>query len=166
MLEFLFYLGLLAVLVAFIPFFSRIGAPYVPTHPKTVETMLALMKTGLHTRVADLGSGDGRLVIASAREGAESHGYEINPLLVWLSRSRIKKAGVSGSATIIWANFWHHDFSAYDVIFIYGVVNIMPRLEAKLLKELKPGSRVISNGFIFPNWPVTDSVDGVHVYER
>ncbi|HUZ17297.1 MAG TPA: methyltransferase domain-containing protein [Spirochaetia bacterium] len=126
------------------------GAIYEPSsREKTIHIAeLADVKEG--ERTADLGSGDGRVVIALAQCGAEAHGYEINPLLVLRARANIRKAGLSRRAFIHWGSFWRADLSAYDLITVFQVGFIMGRLENKLQRELRPGSRVVSHYWRFP----------------
>ena len=114
--------------------------------------------------MADLGAGDGKIVIAFARSGAEAHGYEINPILVLFGRWKIRRAGLRGRAFMHWQSFWGVDLSGFNVITVFGIGHIMNRLERKLQIELLSGARVASNVFPFPNWPPTDSLDGVLLY--
>lgn len=141
------------------------GAPYIPTKREGVEKMVELARVRPGARAVDIGSGDGRLVMALARAGAQAHGYEINPLLVWISRRRIRRAGLQDRATISWSNLWKADFSRFDVVTLFGVTHIMRRLERKLGRELKQGSRVVSIGFKFPTWAMAEQADGVYAYD-
>jgi len=164
-------MGLMALGIALLAFDAWLiwlvwnGAPFVPTKRATVDRMVAVAGVKPGDRALDIGSGDGRIVIALAKAGAEAHGIDNNPLLVWWSRWNIRKAGLSGRAFIHWGNFWHHDFSPYDVVTLFGITQIMRRLERKLEKELKPGSRVVSNSFQFPTWKNVRKDDAVFVYE-
>src|SRR3989338_878500 len=76
------------------------GAPYLPTHRESVAKMIELAQVRPADKMVDLGSGDGRIVIAFAKQGIEAHGYEVNPLLVWWSRKNIQRAGLDGRAFI------------------------------------------------------------------
>ncbi|HVS79625.1 MAG TPA: hypothetical protein VHF05_01470 [Candidatus Paceibacterota bacterium] len=128
------------------------GAPYLPTNDATLERMMRAARISPGERMADLGSGDGRLVIAAALAGAEAEGYEINPLLVFLSKRAIAKRGLSERARIRRTSFWKADFRNCEVVTIFGVPSIMPKLEQKLLAELPVGARVVSHSFPFPSW--------------
>jgi len=128
------------------------GALYVPTDPKMTEDMLDVAMLASGDKLVDLGSGDGRLVIAAAKRGIPAVGYEINPLLVFISRRKARAAGVEELATFYRRDFWHADLSAYSVVMVFGIGHIMARLERKLDKELASGSRVVCNLFALPNW--------------
>ncbi|MBI4127449.1 MAG: methyltransferase domain-containing protein [Parcubacteria group bacterium] len=142
------------------------GAPFIFTHRKTVATMLQLAGVKPGERVADLGAGDGRLVIAFAQAGAEAHGYEIIPILVWLARRNIRKAGLTGRAFVDLRNFFHEDLSSFQIVTVFGMAHLMPKLETKLLNELPPGARILSHAFAFPTWQPIRKEGGVFLYEK
>jgi len=126
------------------------GAIYVPSTQGKTRLLAELSGASRGERAADLGSGDGRIVIALARRGAEAHGFEINPVLVLLSRRNIRRAGLRGLAFIHWKSFWRADLSRFDVVTLFQGSFVMRRLEAKLRKELAPGARVVSDYWGFP----------------
>lgn len=167
-LEVILYLILISILVFVIyclelPTFR--GAIYFPTKPHNVDLMIGLAKLRPGDHVADIGSGDGRIVIACAKLGIYATGYEINPVLVFSSRRAVRKAGLQKYAAIHWKSLWKADLSKYDAIFVYGIPYIMKRLERKLMRESKPGAKIISNIFKFPNWQPVKSEEGkVHLY--
>lgn len=138
------------------------GAPYVPSSDAKIASMVALAGIRPGERAADLGSGDGRVVMAFARAGADAHGFEVNPILVWLSRRKIRVAGLADRAHIHWRSFWRVDGGEFDIIIVFGISHIMRGLERKLKRELKPGARVVSNAFAFPQWPPSRTEDGVY----
>lgn len=140
------------------------GAIYFPTSPRGVERMMQLAKIKNHEKIIDLGSGDGRILIAAARQGAIATGYEINPLLVWKARRNIKASGVADRAIVHWKSFWRVDFSIFDTVIVYGMPNIMNSLKKKLERELKPGTKVISNAFMFPGWKPVAQEGKVYLY--
>jgi protein-L-isoaspartate O-methyltransferase len=127
------------------------GPPYVPSDDESAGQMVKLVKAYKPKRVLDMGSGDGKLMILLAQQGYRVDGVELNPSLVWRSRRAIKKAGLSDKATVRWGNFWRYDVSDYDLVALYVIKHIMPRLEKKLGAELAPGAVVVSNYFVFPN---------------
>lgn len=128
------------------------GAVFFPTNQKDLEIMLSLADAKKGEKMADLGSGDGRVVMAFAKKGVEAHGYEINPILVWYSRRFIKKQGLEGKAFIHWKSFWKENFSGFDIITVYAFPHIIIGLEKKIRRELKKEARIISNSFAFPKW--------------
>ena len=141
-----------------------LGAPFVPIDPAVLKRMIALLQVRPGEKAADLGSGDGRVVIELAKAGAKAQGYEINPLLVLASRKNIKNAGVLSQASIRWKNFWTEDLSSFQVITLFGMPHMMRKLQEKLHRELKPGARVISHQFMFPDWPVYQQESQLYLY--
>lgn len=142
------------------------GAPYVPSSDAKIASMVALAGVRPGERVADFGSGDGRVVMAFARAGAEAHGFEINPILVWLSRRKIQAAGLADRAQIHYQSFWRADAGEFDVVAVFGISHIMRGLEQKLARELKSGARVVSNAFALPSWPAARAENGVYRYDQ
>jgi len=140
------------------------GAPYVATRDVKLTTMLELAKIKKDQKVVDLGSGDGKIVIAMAKIGARAYGYEVNPFLVWWSRQKIKRSNLEGKAIIYWKDFFLDDLSDYQVVTLYGIGTMMTRLEKKLASELPVGAKIISNYFQFPNWKPSLEKDKVLVY--
>ena len=159
---------IVAVLLFFVYFMIAVftGAPFLPTGKKYVEEMLDLAALEPNEIFVDLGSGDGRLVIAAARRGAHAIGYEINPFLVVIAYCRIWRAGVGNRATIHWQSFWSADFRDVDVVSIFGITGIMPRLEKKLSYELRPGARVVSYVFSMPTWKPEVHRNGIRLYRK
>jgi len=141
------------------------GAPFEPTVKKRLKKMIEFSNVNKNDKVVDLGSGSGRIVIEFAKKGIESHGYEINPFLVWISRKKIKKLFLQDKAFIHRKNFMKEDLSDYNVVCIFQIGYMMDKLEGKLKKELKKGSRIISNTWEFPNWKSKKQSKGVYLYE-
>lgn len=129
-----------------------LGSPFVPSSDERLDKMIKLANVKPGEKVADLGSGDGKIVIALAQKGAVAYGYEVNPYLAWKSRWKIKRLGLEKNAKIIMKDFWKEDFSSFDLITLYCLPYVMKGLEKKLKTELKPGARIVSNHFTFPNW--------------
>lgn len=142
------------------------GAPYVPTSYKRVKKMIALAQIKKGTRVVDLGSGDGRLVIEAAKMGANACGVEINPGL-WLFsivNSLWQKRYYRGRANFRLMSLYNVDFRDYDVIFFAGFVEMVKILERKFEKGLNKGTKVICYAFPLPNRKPDYSRDGVYMY--
>lgn len=142
------------------------GAPFIPTKQEGVEKILSLIEKRPGLKVADIGSGDGRILIALAKQGIEAHGFEINPFLVWWSRWQIRRQHLDHLAKTHWQDLWKTDLSGFDVIIVFGVAYIMGRLEKKLDRELKPRAKIISLGFQFPNWIHKEKHGSIYMYEK
>ena len=128
-------------------------APYVPTPHEVVSRMLELAEIKRGDVLYDLGSGDGRIVVAAAKKfGIRSVGFEIDPVLVKDSRQIIKQAGLEELVEIREQDIRTVDFSPASVItmYLYPAANL--RLRPVLMRELKPGSRVISHDFNMGSW--------------
>ncbi len=175
-----FYLGewFLAVLVIFLSFAGSLfflstaysvffGAPFVPTDQRNVDEMLKLAGVKAGEKVVDLGSGDGRIIVAAAKLGARAEGWEISPFLWLASLWRIRRAGVAGLAKAHLGTYWSEKFGDADVVTLFLINTQMKRMEKKLRQELRPGSRVVSYAFKFPGWPLAGkSGTGVYLYRQ
>lgn len=159
----IFYFLLLIFSVWLSGFFF--GAPFESTVKKRVNKMIEFSRVSKNEKIVDLGSGNGKIVIEFAKKGIEAHGYEINPFLVYISRKRIKKLFLQDKAFIHRKNFMKEDLSDYDVVFIFQIWYMMGKLEKKLKKELKKGSRIVSNTWKFPNWKPRKQSKGVYLYK-
>ncbi|XP_066109707.1 ATP synthase subunit C lysine N-methyltransferase isoform X2 [Saccopteryx bilineata] len=142
-----------AVATPFItPALRKICLPFVPATTKQIENVVKTLRSRSGPLV-DIGSGDGRIVIAAAKAGFTAVGYELNPWLVWYSRYRAWREGVQHSAKFHIADLWK-----------------MQQLEKKLELELEGDARVIACRFPFPNWTpdqVTgEGIDTVWAYDR
>ena len=124
---------------------------WVPTPPETVATMLDLAKVTPQDYVIDLGSGDGRNVIAAAKRGATALGVEYNPKMVELSRRAAEKEGVSDKATFVEGDMFTADISKATVLALFLLPDNMRRLRPTFL-ALKPGSRIVANTFGIDEW--------------
>jgi SAM-dependent methyltransferase len=125
--------------------------PWVPTPNELVEKMLDVAKVTPQDFVIDLGSGDGRNVIAAARRGATALGVEYNPDLVELSKRRAAEAGVTAKAQFVQGDMYLADISKASVLALFLLPENMVRLRDKFL-ALKPGSRIVSNTFSIQGW--------------
>jgi hypothetical protein len=151
------------ILFNFFTFFQ--GAPYVPTTRKNLRDMLELANPKLNERVAEIGSGDGRIVIELAKKGAQVDGYEINPVLVLYSIILIYKHQLHKNARIHWKSFWDVDFSSFELVTVYCLNTSMGKLEKKLLKELPKKARIVSNTFSFPDLKPEKTKGKVKLYK-
>jgi SAM-dependent methyltransferase len=138
------------------PYVPKVGQAgkdvvWVPTPPALVETMLDLAKVTRDDFVIDLGSGDGRNIIAAARRGARGLGVEFNPAMVALSQQNAREAGVADRATFVEGDMYVADISKATVMAIYllptNMDTLLPRFQA-----LTPGTRIVANTFGFSDW--------------
>jgi precorrin-6B methylase 2 len=130
---------------------------WVPTPDTLVEKMLDMAQVTARDYVIDLGSGDGRTVIAAAKRGARALGIEYNPDMVELSKRNAAAAGVADKATFIKADIFESDFSKATVITMFLLPSLNLQLRPKLL-DLAPGTRLVSNSFTMEAWQDDDTV--------
>ncbi len=124
---------------------------WVPTPPVLVEKMLDMARVTPQDYVMDLGSGDGRNVIAAAKRGARALGVEYNPDMVELSRRIAAKEGVTDKATFVQGDMYEADISQATVLALFLLTDNLNTLVPKFL-DLNPGSRIVVNGFEIDGW--------------
>ena len=136
------------------------GGPYVPTPHAIADRMLKLANVGPGDYVIDLGSGDGRLVIAAVAtyKARGATGFEIDVDLVRHAIDQAKRAGVADRATFVAADLFGADTGQASVVTLYLLPEILGRVEAKLRREMKPGTRVVSHDYPLPTWQPVDKV--------
>lgn len=140
---------------------------YVPTPEPVVKRMLEMAKVGPNDVVYDLGCGDGRIPIAAARDfGARGVCIDIDPQRIKEARENVRKAGVADKVEIRQADLFTVDLSKASVVTLYLLESLNLRLRPKLQRELKPGSRVVSQSFGMGDWKPEqrDTVEGKAVY--
>jgi len=133
--------------------------PYVQTPSDVVTAMLRLANVSATDVVYDLGSGDGRLVIAAARDfGARGVGVEIDPGLVAQSTESARRAGVADRVAFRAGDLFQTDLSDATVVTLYLSPEINQRLRPKLLRELRPGARIVSHDFDMGDWVPSQTI--------
>ncbi len=157
-------LGLLcAVALLLAPAFARADAtleppqsldvPFVPTPNPVVEAMLRLAGVKAGDVVYDLGCGDGRIVIAAARQkGVRAVGVDIDPRRIAEAEANARRAGVADRTRFIRQDLFDADLREASVVTLYLLPSLNVRLRPKLLAELKPGTRIVSHGFDMGDW--------------
>ena len=138
------------------PYKPTVGQPgkdavWVPTSPALVEKMLDMAKVTRDDFVMDLGSGDGRNVIAAAKRGARGVGVEYNPDLVGLSNRLAASEGVGDKAKFVQGDMYAADISQATVLALFLLTENLDRLMPKFL-ALKPGTRIVANTFGISGW--------------
>ena len=145
---------------------SKKIVPFVPTPQEVVDKMIELGGVKKGDVVYDLGSGDGRIVITAAKKGARAVGFDVDGDLVKESRENIRKAGLEKSAEIKQQDILTVDLSPATVVTMYLLPDVNLKLKPNLLKQLKPGSRVVSHAFDMGDWKPdrTERVNGRTIY--
>jgi len=133
----------------------------VPTPQELVDKMLDMAKVTPQDIVMDLGSGDGRNVIAAAKRGARAYGFEFNPDMVALSRRKAQEAGVAHLATFVEGDMFEADISKATVLALFLLPSNLDKLAPKFL-ELRPGTRMVNNTFLVTGWEAdaSETVEG------
>jgi SAM-dependent methyltransferase len=150
------------IFVSFVLFAATIGAQqpartpdmfFAPTWEPVVYEMLQLAGVTGEDVVYDLGSGDGRIVVLAAQKyGARGVGIEIDPRLVAISRQVAREAEVSDKVTFIEGDLFTANISGATVVTLYLSTSVNRQLEAKLKRELRPGTRIVSHQFRIGDW--------------
>lgn len=140
--------------------------PYVPTPAAMVDAMLDMADVGAGDYLIDLGSGDGRIVIAAARRGAQGLGVDIDPARVAEAVNAARFAGVEGQAVFRRQDLFETPIREASVIAIYLLPDVNLRLRPRLLTELRPGTRIVSHAFAMGDWRPDGQrdVDGRNAY--
>ncbi|HTP94414.1 MAG TPA: methyltransferase domain-containing protein [Burkholderiales bacterium] len=129
------------------------SVPYVPTPKDVVEKMLKLARVGAGDYVIDLGCGDGRILVAAAKQfGARGFGVDINPERIAESDANARKAGVTDRVAFHQQDLFKTDFSDATVLTMYLLPAVNRALRPKILSDLKPGTRVVSHDFDLGAW--------------
>lgn len=131
---------------------QELDVPYVPTPENVVEKMLDMANVGPGDYVIDLGSGDGRIVIAAAKRGAYGHGVDLNPKRIKEARENAVKAGVDDRVIFVQGNIFETDFSRASVVTMYLLNSVNIQLRPGLIANLRPGSRLVSHDFDMGDW--------------
>src|SRR6266567_4474203 len=127
--------------------------PYVPTTEEAVKAMLKLADVKKTDIVYDLGCGDGRIVIAAAKDfEARGVGIDINPVRIGEAKENAKKAGVESLVRFEENDLFQADIHGASVVTIFLLTDINLKLRPKLLRELQPGIRLVSNTFDMGDW--------------
>lgn len=163
-------IGLFVLLFGFVVAF---GAPFLPTLGKQVGASLELIDLKPGQTLLELGSGDGRLLIAAAKKGVNAVGYELNPLLVLYSRFRTRKYGKN--VKVIWGNYWTKRWPKADGIFVFLLPRYMKKLDKKIIQEYgknvnpafdaKGRVKLVSFAFQIPVKKAAKEKDGLYLYK-
>jgi len=158
----LLFVVLAALMLAFDIF---LDLPYVATDRKKIETIIKFAQIKPKETVIDMGSGDGRLLFAAAQKGANAIGYELNPLLVFLTIIHAKLKGLSNRIVICRKNLWKADLKVADVIFVYSLKRDIQKFEDFIYQNAQKGTRIVVNTNPFPSKNPIKSENGIFLYK-
>jgi SAM-dependent methyltransferase len=146
----------------------HLDVPYVPTPPEVVDRMLEMAEVQSDDTLVDLGSGDGRIVIAAARDYGVGNalGIDLDPERVAEARANARRAGVEDQVTFEEGDLFEKDFSDATVLTMYLLQSVNIRLKPVILKTMEPGTRVVSHDFDMGDWKPDqeDRVGGRTIY--
>ena len=127
--------------------------PYVPTPPAVVDEMLRMAQVGAQDYIIDLGSGDGRIVIAAVKtHGARGFGVDLDGGLVNAAQREAQRQGIAGRAAFYERNLFATDIGDATVVTMYLLPSVNLQLRPRLFEQLKPGTRVVSHDFDMGDW--------------
>ena len=128
--------------------------PFITTPPEVVERMLRLAGTRAEDLVVDLGSGDGRIVIAAAQKfGARGLGIELDAALVEKSRENARRLKLQDRVRFVEGDVLRADLSSASVVTVYLLPALMVQLQSRFIEQLAPGTRIVSHSFTMAGWP-------------
>lgn len=132
---------------------------WVPTPDEVVQRMLQVAKVTPQDKVYDLGAGDGKIAIAAGKLGATSVGIEYNPDMAKLAQCYVEAENLTGKTRIIQGDVFESNFSDATVVTLYLLPALNLKLLPKLLKDLKPGTRIVSHAFSMGSWKPEQTLD-------
>jgi SAM-dependent methyltransferase len=138
------------------------GAPYLPTLGPQVNAALALASLQQGQTLIELGCGDGKMLVAAAKQGYKVVGYELNPLLYVLCKIRTRK--YRQQVKVIWGNFWHKKWPQADAIFTFLLPRYMQKLDKKIMQSAPKPVKLVSFAFDVPGRQADAERDGVYLY--
>jgi SAM-dependent methyltransferase len=139
------------------------GAPYLPTLKPQVETALKISQLKRGQTMLELGCGDGKVLLAAARQGIQVVGYELNPLLYLLCRIRTWR--YRKYVRVIWGSFWQQPWPAADVIFVFLLPKYMNKLDKKIMQYKHKPVKLVSFAFVVKDREPTKQQDGLFLYD-
>lgn len=149
-------------LVSFFAIGAMRGAPFLPSRKLAVERALKLLKLKPGELLLDLGSGTGTVVVAAARRGVRVIGYEINPILWFISWLRLRPYGQLASVKL--RNYWNKALPRAEGIYVFLIDKYMPKLDAKLAAEIKQPTLLASFVFKIPGRKIIAQEAGLYLY--
>jgi SAM-dependent methyltransferase len=155
-------LAIVAVLACFAGVLL-VGAPYLPTLSPQVDAAIKLSGLKSADTLLELGCGDGKVVLAAARQGITVVGYELNPLLAALAWLRTRR--YRHNVTIIWGDFWRKPWPEAEGIFVFLLPKYMKKLDTKVMQYKHKPVKLVSFAFKIPDKAVSAEQKGLFVYD-
>jgi SAM-dependent methyltransferase len=138
----------------------NLDVPYVPTPNEVVAQMLKMADVGKDDILYDLGCGDGRIIISAAEKfGARGFGVDLNPVRIAESKANAEKAKVTDRVQFLNKDLFETSFKEASVLTLYLLPSVNLKLRPKILRELKPGARVVSHDFTMGEWEADQTAD-------
>lgn len=157
----------LSIFALFLSLSFIFGPPYLPTPKSVVSEMLDLAKLDKNDVVLDLGSGDGIVLIESAKRGATARGFEINPFLVGLTMLKAHLMGVGNKVSAHIKPYQMANLADATVIFCYNMPKFMPAIESKIRKDAKKNVKIISYKFPLQSLELVKSTKSrIYLYSK
>ncbi|QQS19340.1 class I SAM-dependent methyltransferase [Candidatus Saccharibacteria bacterium] len=152
-------IGIILVVLLLFGLAVFFGAPYLPTLTPQVKTALELLNLRPGQTLLELGSGDGKVLLAAAQAGYHAVGIELNPLLVLVSLWRTRR--YRKQVRVMLGNFWNVTWPSADAVFVFLLDRYMPKLDKRMSEYKKP---LASVAFKMPGRAVTAEKQGVFLY--
>lgn len=153
---------LCALLFIAFTFVIAFGAPYLPTLKDRVPDIIELANLNRGQTLIELGSGDGRVLLAFAKLGIKSVGYELNPLLVIYSKIRTFR--YRKDIQIVWGNYWVKSWPKADAIFVFLLQPYMQKLDKHIIQKYPKGIKLVSFAFTVPDRVIDSQKNGMYLY--
>jgi SAM-dependent methyltransferase len=137
----------------------KLDVIWVPSPPEVIKAMLDAAKVGPSDLVYDLGCGEGEILIAAAKRGARGVGVDLDPERIRNAKANAAREGVADRLTFLEQDLFKTDVSKASVVTLYLLPELNDRLKPKLLKELRPGTPVVSHDFGMGDWAPEQSIE-------
>jgi len=161
------FIILFSLIIVWIMWSALIGAGFQPTSMHLVKKMLEMAEIDSNDILYDLGSGDGRIIAQAVKSyGARAVGIEADPIRVLWSTMFLLFYGIKNKSKIKWGNFFNEDISEATIVTLFLGDKTNQKLKEKLVKELKPGTPVVSYSWKFNGWNPTkvDYSNNIYLY--
>lgn len=154
---------IVAVIFMAFAFVVAFGAPFLPTLKPQVRSALDLLDLKPGQTLLELGSGDGRVLVAAAERGITAIGYELNPLLAIYSWLRTRR--YNGKVKVVWGDFWNKKLPPTEGIFVFLLDPYMKKLDKKIVQEYGKPVKLVSFAFKIPSRKITTEKNGLYLYQ-